>query len=464
MSTRMSTRMSTTSAPAPTQTHVFSFPHSRSVIFEEAVHTPYVFITTPSPDPVYVKIRLSDWSYSNATYISSTNHANFTLPMSAILGNSTGIYDRSVIVTSEADIMVYGMNSERTSADAFSVLEVDDLDLEYYVASYTPVLSDDPDRTTAYSEVSVSATGQETQVTLTNLEGDVLAEVTLQDYETYQLLSEDDLTGVKITATNPVSVMAGSNCAWIPFQQYEEIRYSGNCGYVMENLPGANGFGNEFVLAPFEGRRLGYVYRVIASMDATSVTVSSSTYNDSFTLNSQEFYEGNISSSEVLVIESDKPVLVAQYSKDRHTEVIYETDAGNPSMVIVTPTTEYKRAALIPVTTLSATRSQSNYINVIVNCDQKDDVTIESLTMEYTSVDGRFCVLSGNVSAPELYDLVIPPPGAFTVQVYGFARYAAYSYQVPGYDPDTAAVTGNCLILSGIPFSVTAPWVEGKVG
>ena len=393
------------------------------------MYHPYVLVTTASEVPIDVTVS-SGYTTKSAS-VTASNPANVTLSQKDYLAEHTSSFNTTVIVTANGDVNVHGMSTSRTSSDGFLVQPSRNLDTRYLIASYPP-LNDLPsdvgdEYTRAYSELAVSALNEETSITVTSSSGSVLGTQTLQPYHTYQLLSDEDLTGALVEANKPVSVVSGTNCAWIP----NVYSYHSLCGMVFENLPGVSTYGTNFILAPFMGRESGYVYRIVAEQDATSVTIEGTT---PITLNAQQFHEGDVTGNEMVVIESDKPVLVVQYSKDWDTDM---NGIGAPSMIVVPPTRESVqsgiRSVVFPVTNLFTAKEQVSYITVIIRCDLAEGLLLDGSVTDWDTVavenQVRVCGLRKSVSVG-VHKLSHPSSEASfdNVQVYGFSRYNAFSY------------------------------------
>lgn len=78
-----------------------------------------------------------------------------------------------------------------------------------------------------------------------------------------------DLTGTLITATQPIAVFGGHQCANVPDT-------TGACDHVIEQLPASADFGTDFVLVPTEQPGPGDVVKLLARDDGTVVTFEDS--------------------------------------------------------------------------------------------------------------------------------------------------------------------------------------------
>src|SRR5207247_11189177 len=76
-----------------------------------------------------------------------------------------------------------------------------------------------------------------------------------------------DLSGTLIQSSNPIAVFGGHQCANIP-------PGSVACDTILEELPPTTAWGKNFVSMPLATRTGGDTFRVLASQDATTVTLN----------------------------------------------------------------------------------------------------------------------------------------------------------------------------------------------
>ena len=122
------------------------------------------------------------------------------------------------------------------------------------------------------------------------------------------LSSEDDLTGTKVTGSCYLSVITGHQCAFYPANVQ-------SCDGILEQIPPTETWGFNFFLSPL-AKRQSAGYRFIAGADNTVVTrMCNGLEPDTFTLTSAgNFSEVLVNMSTYCHVESNQPLLVAQYS------------------------------------------------------------------------------------------------------------------------------------------------------
>ena len=117
---------------------------------------------------------------------------------------------------------------------------------EYYGISYDTISSGYP------SVILLVACENETIVKFDSLN------ITLNSMETYQIASDNDLTGTRITSSKPLSVFSGPDCINVP----QGIRW---CDHLVEEVPPTVTWGSKFFVASLEGRSSGERIHVLSA-------------------------------------------------------------------------------------------------------------------------------------------------------------------------------------------------------
>ena len=155
---------------------------------------------------------------------------------------SYGIEKKGILIESDSDIAVYGLNQVRRTTDAFLALPTDILGTLYLAigseSSY--------DIGSQYKNIlSVIGTEDNTTLTITPTTLLIIGKnkyaqreyhqfhepltVTMNALETYTVRSLGDITGSLIESDKPVSVISGHECAYVP----DPIRY---CDHLIEQV------------------------------------------------------------------------------------------------------------------------------------------------------------------------------------------------------------------------------------
>lgn len=316
----------------------------------------YIFITAEQPaSGSIVYYDRSSRRYERTFTISageffifSTVFTNFELEgISSPSGSSNNPQDEEAAsqvfhVTSNTEIMVYGLNQARTTSDAFIALPSDVLGTEYYVVSYP---SDNSQGFTP-SEFAVVATEDATDITITasvpTSKGPAgLRQVRLNKGQVYLVQAEFssafDLTGSKVTSTKPVAVFAGHQRARVSQSVQSRSR-----DHLVEQIPpiptwGGSAFVTPYPLATNAESTNFDKYRVLAAFDDTDIYVDGVFFR---TLNAGQYYDGVLQKAEWIT--ATGPVLVTQYKKTSQRNGSTANDyTGDPFMIINSPVEQY---------------------------------------------------------------------------------------------------------------------------
>ena len=351
--------------------------------FSENLATPslLLFVTTNEPNPVNFTVEtLMGFSFTGVATNNETTRvtlpSNFQVFSNSILERNKGIRVRA---EEGRRIVVYGLNFQQVSSDAFVALPCNRLpvtEYEYYVISYLPLHFIFP---STYLLV-----GCEDDTTITTPS----SKFTLNQMETYAMESLiKDLTGTRIVSDKPVSVFSSHHCSRVP----NSVSF---CDHLTEQVPPTVTWGRFFLAASFLDRTSGEIIRILASTDATDVTMNCTTipYHNtvpmSLTLsNAGNFVEVHINASSFCSIESNNPVLVFEFSLGNSLDGV-----GDPFMTMVTPVEQYSNNYVFTVLSNFST----NFITIHVAPDffQPDRIFVDNMSLENSSFTEVLAVLS----------------------------------------------------------------------
>jgi hypothetical protein len=256
------------------------------------------------------------------------------VPQSIIHYGSEIVDVKSIHVTSDAEVTVYGLNRERYTADAFLALPVDILNTTYMIASYTGL-----GYANNASEFLIVSPYDQNHVTITpkgytvgGRSADVPFDIVLNRGETYEVQSTNgDMTGSLVQSSLPVAVFGGHGCANVP------LGYP-YCDHLVEQMPPLSSLGTSFLSLPLGGRANGDTFRVLATQDGTDLYVNGAL---AATLGLGAFWEVN--NVEIpQVIETNKPAIVMQYANGNEWDPNVPAN-GDPAMIMIPPTQQFQR-------------------------------------------------------------------------------------------------------------------------
>jgi hypothetical protein len=333
----------------------------------------------------------------------------------ADLTDADGVQNLGVHVTAGAPISVYGLEDLDFSTDGFTALPTTAIGTHYYALGYDNTTEPGAEP----SDFQVVGTQDGTTVTITpsnntaSRTAGVPYTVTLNAGQVYELLGNLglDLTGTQISASAPVSVLAGAQCTNIPSLEYVA------CNYVAEQMPPTNEWGTDFVTVPLATRTLGDTWRMLASQAGTVVTVNGTAEP---ALGAGQFFQTQLTTSSV--IHSNHPILVAQYSDSESYDGVANSD---PSETLVPPDEQFLNS--YTVATAPDDRF-TNYMNVAAPTSEVGAVTLDGTAIpahDFTAIGTSG--FSGAQLPVSTGSHTLSGPQAFGLTSYGFGNADAYS-------------------------------------
>ena len=320
--------------------------------------------------------------------------------------------DKGIRVTANnSNIVVYGLNYEMFTSDAFLALPCDRLPIdtyEYYAVSY------------GNNNPHILVLGCEDNTVL-QLGPNTIE---LNRMETYLWETFLDVTGTRIVSNKPLVLYPGHRCTNIPSSVSA-------CDHITEQVPPTAIWGRYFISASYAGRSSGDLYRVLASQGNTTVTVNCSTLSGVLTYNlplAGSWQEFSTPVGSFCSITSNNPLLVMQFGLGNGYDRV-----GDPFMMMITPVEQYSNNYVFDV----LPEFISNYITIYVTPDNfvpqeifVDDTSLENV--EWTEV---YCsaVICGYISyvtlAPGEHRLYHRDVTAHIgVSAYGFNNFNSYGY------------------------------------
>ena len=366
----------------------------------------FLFITNPESSAVNFTVTPINFSGSIST---SSATVNISSSFEVVSVNER---TKGILIEADGNVNVYGSSFEDFSADTYlalpcTVMAVDEY--EYYGISYDTL-------DTKPSVILLVACENGTVVKFNS------SIITLNSMETYQIESDNDLTGTRITSSKPLSVFSGSDCANVPQNTFD-------CDHLVEQVPPTVTWGSNFLVASLEGRSSGERIRVLSAR-AASVAVSCNTNVSvsEFQLQSGgSFREFEIPTNSFCSIESTSPVLVAQYAYGEQSDGI-----GDPFMMIIPPIEQFTNNYLVE----SSTNFASNYVATYISSEffQTTQILLDNSIVtgwqNVTCSSGEVCghISRANVSTGAHSIRHQNSSAVLGVSVYGFNTLNSYGY------------------------------------
>ncbi len=404
--------------------------------------------------------------------VSANQVLTHVVPRNLEINRSSAIEsDKAIHIWSDnADLNVYFMSRNDFTSDGTVVLPSYSHGKEYVVAAatalYVSAAVDLP------SEFIVIATIDNTVVTITpsqdiRKEGvpteikypkNVPFNVTLNkgeciQYQTTQ--SQDipwDLSGTKISSTEPIAVVGASACPFIPADPY--------CDHVLEMIPPVDTWGKTYYSSQFVGRKWGGdSFLAIASKDNQSIYRNGNLYA---TINKFETYlRDDITGANAWT--SDAPFLLVQYINSATYGVPsgQPRNTGDPAMVVLFPADAAQNNVTFitpDVLPSSGQTSFTHYVNILLRTSSVGNTMMDGKPITSYSPINRTPISGSNWEAFRIDKVGVGRHSLTSdsgVSVYAYGYYAddSYAWSAPGTllpinsldtVPPTASSTQGC--------------------
>ncbi|XP_071477112.1 uncharacterized protein [Diadema antillarum] len=262
----------------------------------------------------------------------------------------------------------------------------------------------------------------------------------LNRLETIHLEGATDPTGSMITSNKPISVLTGSQCAFVP----NSVQ---SCDHLVEQIAPFHQWGRTFIASAMMGRQASTVYRLLAGRDNTVIAFSDPNRADVM-LSRGRFIEFDIGQSDTVLIQTSMPCLLVAFAKGHYAD--NQTGPGDPSMTMVPPLEQGVHS--VHFLTYNQTQNGnvlSSFLNVLGECLSLENATIDGSKAEFVAGNSfrrigmsRYCALRLPIRQGA-HNLVVNRHYAPVVGfLYGFASFNSYAFPVAmATDPLTCYTT-----------------------
>lgn len=352
-----------------------------------------------SAEDTDVTIKFNDDNTTVTESLDANVSKEIIVPTDKML-SGTGISNKTIEITSDANIIVVALNQISATTDASLILPDQILSQEYYTAGYQNISSD---------EFSVVAIENSTTVNITLPDGTELTPITLNKGEVYQYQASTELTGTHITSNQNIAVQSGNQCTDVP------DGYSA-CDHIGEQMLPVNTWEKTFITVPLATRMNGDTFRFVASVDGTQISKDGTVVA---TIDAGKYYETVIDGSSF--IEANNPIMALQYSNSSS----WDSVTSDPFMALVPAIEQYDTKHII-----NTPNGFTNYINIVVPSANVADITMDGTLIdssEFTAVSGNTAYSTAQIQITE-GSHVLTSTVAFGLVGYGFASYDSYGY------------------------------------
>nr|XP_034328892.1 IgGFc-binding protein [Crassostrea gigas] len=393
-----------------------------------------LFVTTAKPYEIKVIVTSPKWTspsvYESFTLTSGQTKQIFISNEFRMYGIGRG--NNALSVSASDEIIVYGINKEEYSCDAFLAFPIDVLGTEYYTVSHFP--------STYATEFLIASVFTDTAVDITlklnsdktmiqfekklYANGDVL-NVLMNPYDTVQIQTMADITGTKITSNQPIVAYSGN--------RRTNVGVGKSRDHLVQQLMPTISWGKRFITLPIPTRTTGDFFRFIASENNTVVNTTGFDYqlnqNVSYTLellNAGDFVEQYHTSYFYGLVVSSKPIMLVQIVSSQVVE------AADPAMTLIPPIEQFSSEYVF--TTPKYSRGEYiNFFMFVVHSDNAAGLQLDGeylpLTQEYRKITGTN-YLASYVAVPTGFHSFrqTSPIVMFGGYLYGLANMESYGF------------------------------------
>lgn len=240
-------------------------------------------IITAVEDNAKVTVKASIINYVKVQTLRLGQKVTVTIPSGCEL-NSQQKNLCSVIVRASADVSITAYNHKTRTTDTALIYPTTELGREYYVLTppkhqgkeFSITNYKKSNKVTVFVQSHVWYKGamyrKGTKLTLN-----------LKPYESVFFQSNDDLTGTRVTAQQPVAVFTGHACTTVLFKY---------CNHVYEQLLPVNKWGSTYIVPPFpEQSRYDVVYVTASRLTEIRVRSGKRKYSRSLSAGQTQFFK-----------------------------------------------------------------------------------------------------------------------------------------------------------------------------
>lgn len=395
----------------------FGFMHHR----DQNSNTKVVMITSKYNTSGTIEIPLQDWSTTFS--VTANNVTIIDLPNFSEVIPSEEITDLGIRLTSGEPVSVYIHQYHNFRSEATVVLPTVSLGDAYYAMSYRGFSIQGNDYPSEFLLIGVE---DETNISIDLSDETLMGQsagstinLTLNSGETFLVQgasASDDLTGTFVQGDKPFAMLSGNRWTEVP---------SGCAARdnLLEQMYPVSTWGKQFVTVPFA--KMNYdIIRILASENNTEVTVNTGATQTYF-LDAGQYVQ--ISQSQASLIESNHPILIAQYLVG---SACNGHSYGDPSMLLLNSVEQTRDTLTVYNSNLE--NIFETYINVIMATDDAPFVTLDGLiipdnyTTQTIGADDEFTYASIKVSTGA--HTIISEGCGVIATAYGYGEVESYAY------------------------------------
>ena len=309
----------------------------------------------------------------------------------------------------------------------YGVSSRDNLQLQFYSQVLLVGCRDNTTVTiTPTHDVQLPDNPQSSSSSIINVTAGSSHTITLHSLQTLLIGAPNvDLSGTKIVSNYPLTVVSGHECVQVP----SGYAY---CDGISTQIPPTVNWGTQFLLTPLYNRIHGQRFKIIASENDTSVSITcntSSIINEKIT-SSGLFLEYDTNYTDFCNLICSQPCYVSEMA----FSAFYpdNTGDGDPILMTVPPISQYPHS----VTFTTLPDMPTNFYSIAVPADSYYNGTViingSLTTLNWTPIRDTNGVITGygySTTADGSYTISHSHPnGTIYVSAYGFSSSGGYGY------------------------------------
>lgn len=387
-------------------------------------------------------VEIPSVGFSKPFTVIANQITTIDIPRAAALGDE-GLYDHGIHVTANSAVVVYSFIYVSAVSSAALCLPTTVLGRSYYSINYTQISN----ANNSYSYFDVVATEDNTSVDITpsqNTKGGRLANATfsvaLNKGQIYQVLADADLTGSKIQSVSGagggckrIAVFAGSGKISIGCSLNASSSVSSDNLY--QQVYPTSSWGKKYITTPStnDGSNMQYNFFRIIRPDTTAVVKLNGTIIPSTNFANKFYYE--FYNNTTNVIESDKPIMVAQYfttASSNSGANCGNSGDGDPEMIYLNSVEQtLNKVTLNSMQPATGTNLTIHFVNIVLS---NTPGAINSFKIDGAAYGANFLPLPqdpnyayARISVRDQGHTITCDSG-FNAIAYGFGRNESYGY------------------------------------
>ncbi|XP_071103061.1 uncharacterized protein [Haliotis cracherodii] len=397
--------------------------------FDGTAGNMYLYITSSRPQPVTVQVIVpylnNATPFQNLT-LDPGQRTKVTLSHDVQMPTGTTTSNRIIRVVASDDVTVLALNVEASNLDMYQVKETSQLGKEYVVVA--------PDSYSSYGAATVGVVSPfpntQVKVTLPESHANISAvinglpeilsrefSVTLQENQTFQMQSVDELSGTYITSNKPIAVLTGVNRT----SSSKDLCADGQ----ITQLLSLDKIGTKYIAFGLPLSDVQDYINIVSTQADTEISFDGTT---SILANAREITRLRIQRNQFKLIEMSKPAVVSMTTKSGRSGSIQ----GDVSTYMLHPLPLKGLLYTITVPDDTAFPDPHRYLVIMVENDGVDDILLDDaaitgaawMPVTNTNISACFYLVTDNMEARVLRHRRGKP---LAVYILGFDYCQAYA-------------------------------------